>query len=141
MLTVCYLDLHSVAHGTCTNPKPWRSPISLRCNRMVCFLMSKVTMWTTWTLTPLSSKLQIGVAPQRTHFSCPFDESRNVLSNALVKVSSERLEPDLWHVPDSVIPIDSVGRGGLWASLSQSTDRRMSGNSLPCHGYQNLLLF
>ena len=32
---------------------------------------------------------------------CPFDRSRKVLSNALVKVSNGLLEPELWHVPDS----------------------------------------
>ena len=29
---------------------------------------------------------------------CPFDESRKVLSNALVKVSNGRLEPEIWHM-------------------------------------------
>ena len=32
---------------------------------------------------------------------CPFDRSRKVLSNALVKTSNGLLEPELWHIPDS----------------------------------------
>ena len=51
----------------------------------------------------MSFQLKLALKP------CSIDVSRNFLSNALVNVSNGRLEPELWHFPDSGLGYNQKG--------------------------------